>query len=430
MGFNLNYKRALLSIVILVFVMGCNNADIEKFIKGNADTINHIDVNSDDYSDLASIGNAIGDSRIVMLGEQDHGDAATFLAKTRLIKFLHEKKGFDVLAFESDFFSLTDGWDKTVKDKEAISRFIKGNIFKIWSYCDACSYLFYQYIPGSFASKKPIELAGFDNQLVLEHSKSHLGRLIDSVLTANDLPITKDPRYQSFIREGLGNLLLQYESRNGSQGFYVGNEEILLQIKTQLAAKQNQGSYWELIIENLIQFNKQLAARSPVEGNNARDKQMAVNLLWLLNNKFRNKKIIVWAHNVHIMKNMENFSDAQYRPTSMGSYFLKTSGLSDQTYVMGFTSSKGVAGRIGLPQYKIPYGETKSVDGILLDLNYKYAFLDFNKFNSKYLEAGKPFLMKSYGHEYSREKWNLAFNGVFYIRDMYPCKVDSSEVFK
>jgi erythromycin esterase len=431
MGSSLNYKRALLSFAILVLVMGCEDAKIENFIRENASIINNINVDSDDYSDLMPIGDAIGDSRIVMLGEQDHGDAPAFLAKTRLVKFLHEKKGFDVLAFESDFFALTDGWDKVVKTRENISGFIKRNIFLIWTYCDACSYLFYQYIPDSYASQNPIELAGFDNQLILGHSKSQLARLLDSVLTADNLPVIKNPRYQTFIKEGLESLMTQYQTRNGSQSFYANNEAVLSEMKTQLSAKPgNQESYWVLIIENLIQFNKELATKNGIESNNARDKQMALNLQWLLNNKFRNKKIIVWAHNVHIMKNVENFSDAKYRSTRMGSYFLKLSGLSNQTYVLGFTSSKGVAGRIGLPQYKVSNGESKSIDGVLLDLNYKFAFLDFNKFNSKYPDYGLPFLMKGYSHAYSKEKWNLAFNGIFYIRDMYPCKVDSSLINK
>ena len=45
----------------------------------------------DDFADLKPLMAAIGKSRVVVLGEQSHGDGATFLAKGRLIKFLHQK---------------------------------------------------------------------------------------------------------------------------------------------------------------------------------------------------------------------------------------------------------------------------------------------------------------------------------------------------
>jgi erythromycin esterase-like protein len=41
-----------------------------------------------------------------LLGEQNHGDAPALFAKTKLVKYLHEKHGFNILAFESDFYGL------------------------------------------------------------------------------------------------------------------------------------------------------------------------------------------------------------------------------------------------------------------------------------------------------------------------------------
>ncbi|MEJ7560886.1 MAG: hypothetical protein WKF66_21425 [Pedobacter sp.] len=69
------------------FAYGQDN--IKKYVQENTIQIKAIEPDSTDYSDLEAFGNSIGNSKIVMLGEQDHGDAATFLAKTRLIKYLH-----------------------------------------------------------------------------------------------------------------------------------------------------------------------------------------------------------------------------------------------------------------------------------------------------------------------------------------------------
>lgn len=101
-------KPFLLFTFISVALSACVQKDIKQFVVENRVDILSISPDSTDFSDLEAIGKAIGDSRIVMLGEQDHGDAPTFLAKTRLIKYLHEQKGFNVLAFESDFFALNE----------------------------------------------------------------------------------------------------------------------------------------------------------------------------------------------------------------------------------------------------------------------------------------------------------------------------------
>ena len=49
-------------------------------------TINPADTN---YQDLLFLKEKLKDVNIVMLGEQQHGDGSTFLAKSRLVKFLH-----------------------------------------------------------------------------------------------------------------------------------------------------------------------------------------------------------------------------------------------------------------------------------------------------------------------------------------------------
>ena len=56
-------------------------------------------VHNDDFSDLEHFGKAIGDKRIVLLDELTHGEGNIFSLKSRLVKYLHHKKGFDVFLF-------------------------------------------------------------------------------------------------------------------------------------------------------------------------------------------------------------------------------------------------------------------------------------------------------------------------------------------
>ncbi|RZK27954.1 MAG: hypothetical protein EOO63_12295, partial [Hymenobacter sp.] len=68
--------------------------DMRSYVTANTVPVATVETTADDYADLAAVGQAIGEARVVMLGEQDHGDGTTFQAKTRLVKYLHEHKGF------------------------------------------------------------------------------------------------------------------------------------------------------------------------------------------------------------------------------------------------------------------------------------------------------------------------------------------------
>lgn len=80
--------------------------EFKEFVIKSAVPLRDIETQSDDYSGFKEIGAAIGEAKVVFLGEQDHGDAPTFITKTKIIKYLHENLDFDVLVFESDFYNL------------------------------------------------------------------------------------------------------------------------------------------------------------------------------------------------------------------------------------------------------------------------------------------------------------------------------------
>ena len=62
--------------------------------------IKSISPHDTNFTDLEFLKKVLENKRIVCLGESTHDDASTFLAKTRLIKFLHEKLGYTILLWE------------------------------------------------------------------------------------------------------------------------------------------------------------------------------------------------------------------------------------------------------------------------------------------------------------------------------------------
>jgi erythromycin esterase-like protein len=67
-----------------------------------------------ELGDLAAFGRAVGDARIVALGEASHGTREFFQMKHRLLEYLVREKGFTVLAIEAN-------WPESL----AVDRYIK-----------------------------------------------------------------------------------------------------------------------------------------------------------------------------------------------------------------------------------------------------------------------------------------------------------------
>ncbi|HMG69385.1 MAG TPA: erythromycin esterase family protein, partial [Chitinophagaceae bacterium] len=377
------FKFIISFFIFLHFILFAAGQDrVQQFVKQTAVPIPTIEPDSTNFSDLEAIGTAIGDATIVMLGEQDHGDAPVFLAKTRLIKYLHEKKGFNVLAFESDFFGLNEGWEHLTKEKPAMDSFFRKNIFPIWTYCNTCSNLFFDYLPGTYKTAHPVMVTGFDNQMILGYSSRNLVSKLDSVLRQLDLPVVKEPGYSTVIIPAIDSLRHYYSKLLNNPDFY-GCGKYLAKIKQQAAEKNlGENDFWMQVIDNLIAENTeyQLLKTDKQQSGNTRDLQMAQNLQWLATVKYPTEKIIVWAANAHIAKYADSLKDDPGKAiTAMGSFFTRNNVLLKKTYILGFTSYEGEAGRLGFKNFTIRKPKSDGFES-WIDKSWNYAFVDFRNF--------------------------------------------------
>ena len=61
---------------------------------------NLVVLDEDGSYDFTVLGEIIGDKRVIALGESSHGIGDFYTLKSELIQYLHQEKGFEVLAME------------------------------------------------------------------------------------------------------------------------------------------------------------------------------------------------------------------------------------------------------------------------------------------------------------------------------------------
>ncbi|MBY0432591.1 MAG: hypothetical protein K2U26_00610, partial [Cyclobacteriaceae bacterium] len=143
--------------------------------------IRTIDSKDEDFSDLQFLKKTLENKRVVLLGEQSHGDGATFEAKVRLIKFLHQQMDFDLLVFESPMFDNFIAQGKITSSNVATTP-LKESIFWLWSetkeFEELIKYVHKRPVPGD-----TLLIGGFDCQAgdyFNDHYLQKMRQLFDS----------------------------------------------------------------------------------------------------------------------------------------------------------------------------------------------------------------------------------------------------------
>ncbi|EMA6343025.1 erythromycin esterase family protein [Bacillus cytotoxicus] len=108
---------------------------------------------------LSFLKQTLQDKRIVLLGESTHGSTKMNQSKVRIIKYLHEEMGYDVIAFESGFTEVNAVY-QNIDDLTAEQAAMKKAINGVW-HTEDLEELF-QYIKEQKEKGPPLILTGFD----------------------------------------------------------------------------------------------------------------------------------------------------------------------------------------------------------------------------------------------------------------------------
>jgi len=379
-----------------------------------------------DFSDLAPLKKAIGNRRVVMLGEQDHGDGSAFKAKVRLIKFLHQEMGFAVLAFENGFFE-SNQVGKRFYQGEADVEEIRMALYGIWKNARSLAPLF-EYMERQRKTEKPLRFSGFD----CRHKGAYTQASYLPDLKQTLEPLRKTPDFPDGYDDFLV-ILAELLDKEYSHAPEEAARDLFMKVLEGIQRCLGKASvpdqeFWIQELNNIRGFAK----NSWYQGDN-REKQMGENLLWLIEKGFPEQKIIVWAHNFHIAKNLEVLKKANLETSSysltMGSVIYRQHA--EQVYCLGLVSYQGdfccdawKGDLVKTRTIQLP-GEN-DLENALFQQGHPYAFVDLL---SQPAEAWirQPHGMMGVDH-YERVvlDWGKIYDGLFYIQTMEPSRSRTS----
>lgn len=409
------------------------------WLRANTAVIRTVDPAEEDFTDLAPLKDAIGTSRVVMLGEQSHGDGTVFLAKSRLVKFLHQEMGFEVLAFESGLFDCVYVEDAFERGESPDSAHQNG-IFGIWALSnEAMPALLYS--TSTRGTDRPLRIAGFDSQFTSAHCRDGFMPLIEDFFSRGATADLLPPLESEML--AVRNVL-EWVSSNGSRsppfpplpdGSLDSIFDIVARIERERDAYASVHGLKRVgfvcrVLENLVAYARQFQTMRDknMESINIRDRAMGESLLHLALTEYPDKKIIVWAATFHLLRNAELLRPAMGSATNLarpGIYPMGDwvwSALGDQVYSVMFTASRGRAGICWNPAFEIGEPLDGSIEQALDAVGPEYLFLDLRGTRARSDEASAwlrgEFAARPMGYAWEIGRWSECFDGIFYTKRM------------
>lgn len=321
----------LASVVFTFLSCGQDLKNTEDWLNKNT-----VELKTENGYDFSAIGKAIGDKRVIALGESSHGLGEFYALKAALVKYLHEEKGFEVLAIEGGLGDVNLAYSNI--DTLTQNQLRDATVFGNFRAKEADT--LFKYILSSYHKNSPLLYTGFDTQL----SSDYFSMSLKKYLKAIDSNFVKniEAEMESYYK------MVQFARAQDSVGYYkhqrkfqkVTQKALNLFIQNENLIDQEFGLsefQKQIIIRTLKLLYRaiDLPYRTWWKGSEVRDQLMAENLDWLMSDIFKDKKIIIWAHNAHI----ENTGLVNRNMKWMGHYLKET--LENDYYSLGLFAYEG-----------------------------------------------------------------------------------------
>lgn len=385
-------------------------------------------------TEKSALKKAIGDARVVFLGELTHGDGSSFRYKVNLIKFLHQEMDFDGLIWESGLYDCAE-MNPEIAGSRPIRQVASMGVFSHWS-SGAESLPIFEYARSKSKTKRPLHMAGLDVQPSGSASNSQFPDMLSWFGTEPELT----PEDRASIASSFKLVQTAGAASDPQTAFQKAHLAVNATSQRMLAAhNKNPEKFKKLwkdkyglrfqVIQSATVFHRMLQLIDEEQpmfaGYNRRESANAINLKWLLNTQFKNKKVIVWAHNGHIFKGYpglgagNNIKATPEDLDSMGRIFANSNAT--KSYTLGFAAGGGTWSWLGNPTIKFQAPSPTAIESILKSYGHPQSFINFAELPSKHqLRKPLPGILDQQNPWPITTDWSQGYDGIIYINEMKP----------
>ncbi|MBI3817169.1 MAG: erythromycin esterase family protein [Planctomycetes bacterium] len=405
----------------------------------------------------------IGTARIVVLGET-HEDGAAYETKARVVRFLHERMGFNVIVWEMPIFQaslvereLDSGGDATAVFQRMQYPWNRSEVEEL-----------FEYVAQSKRTGKPLFFAGCDCKfgVVANDLKHELLSFLDDFFQIGPDSIA-DPRVWSPLVKWLVSpprvsfnsplevapippsvrryiaASLDKESPPGeSMTVADAIESLLITLNANKPQLLNSKGCEQVDIVERLLLSARLAERwhnAPLihgeEGDRNshlyRERAMAESILWLARKSYPKEKLIIWTGGVHAFKYInnppENSGSANHVDQSSNPFPECASDVlyslfGNDVYVVGFTGHHGAVGRAEsakFPPWELPTVPGDSIEQRIYESGVASAFVPLRLLpRNHWLRT--PQISCVYNGMAIRSVWPLSLDCIFYYVERRP----------
>jgi erythromycin esterase len=419
-------------ILIIFFQFFCSDVSHCQFLK-NFDILPLNDMTDKNLYFLKDI---LKDKKIVFLGEQTHLNATDSRAKEKLIKYLHEELGFNVLILENNFGSFKYGYDEIVKKPDS-AVFIMAKLTQSAYWClDSLYFDVAKLVEKSLKTANPLILEGLDivpsssyDLLVLSKIESSFNKIfkgfnktqgykyfvefaLKGQIKKSGLDSTLKGKSPAYFSSKLSELLNWADSTIRIIQPSLEPSEITEYNFCVQALKSIHFYYLHILIDK-----KNILPNGMVtfDTYKIRDSGMGNNLNWLLNKYLENNKIIISTSSYHITKNIDSLitmPDGLTKGTKPMINFLSDYN-KKLSYNIAFLCGVGEIGYETIVQ-QVLKPPRKSLEKILMKKNIEKIFLQFKEGKST------KFKMMPTFYDYYVEDWSKHYDAILFSRTAKP----------